>query len=89
MPSPGDLPYPRIKPGSPALWGDTLSSEPPGKPINPKWFLKTQTGLGKTFFFLNFTPCFGQYLYTFLTMNIQKLIDLLITHKKRVQLSHF
>ena len=30
--SPGDLPDPRIKPGSPALQTDSLPSEPPGKP---------------------------------------------------------
>ena len=29
--SPGDLPDPGIKPGSPALQADTLTSEPPGK----------------------------------------------------------
>ena len=28
FPSPGDLPDPRIKPGSPALQADSLSSEP-------------------------------------------------------------
>ena len=32
FPSPGDLPNPGIKPGSPALQTDTLPSEPPGKP---------------------------------------------------------
>ena len=31
--SPGDLSNPGIKPGSPALKADALSSEPPGKPI--------------------------------------------------------
>ena len=30
-PSPGDLPNPGIKPGSPALKADALTSEPPGK----------------------------------------------------------
>ena len=30
-PSPGDLPDPGIKPGSPALQEDSLPSEPPGK----------------------------------------------------------
>ena len=30
-PSPGDLPNPGIKPGSPALQADTLLSEQPGK----------------------------------------------------------
>ena len=29
FPSPGDLPNPGIKPGSPALEADTLTSEPP------------------------------------------------------------
>ena len=32
FPSPGDLPNPRIEPGSPALQAGSLSSEPPGKP---------------------------------------------------------
>ena len=32
FPSPGDLPDPGIKPGSPALQVDSLLSEPPGKP---------------------------------------------------------
>ena len=31
FPSPGDLPYPRINSGSPALQADALLSEPPGK----------------------------------------------------------
>ena len=32
FPSPGDLPDPGIKPWSPTLQADTLTSEPPGKP---------------------------------------------------------
>ena len=36
FPSPGDLPNPGIKPGSPALQTDDLPSEPLGKPINNK-----------------------------------------------------
>ena len=32
FPSPGDLPHPGIEPGSPSLWADALTSEPPGKP---------------------------------------------------------
>ena len=31
FPSPGDLPDPGIKPGSPAFQADALLSEPPGK----------------------------------------------------------
>ena len=34
FPSPGDLPDPEIKPGSPSLQTDTLPSKPPGKPRN-------------------------------------------------------
>ena len=33
LPSPGDLPDPGIKPGSPTLQADTLPSEQPGKPL--------------------------------------------------------
>ena len=33
FPSPGDLPDPGIKPGSPALQADSLPVEPPGKPL--------------------------------------------------------
>ena len=33
FPSPGELPEPRIEPGSPSLQADALTSEPPGKPI--------------------------------------------------------
>ena len=32
FPSPGGLPNPGIKPGSPALQEDSLLPEPPGKP---------------------------------------------------------
>ena len=31
--SPGDLPDPGSEPGSITLWADSLSSEPPGKPL--------------------------------------------------------
>ena len=37
FPSPGDLPDPGIKPGSPELQADSLPSEtPPGKPIKER-----------------------------------------------------
>ena len=36
FPSPGDLPDPGIEPRSPTLQADTLTSEPPGKPLNIK-----------------------------------------------------
>ena len=35
FPSPGDLPNPGIEPGSPALYADTLLSEPQGKSPSP------------------------------------------------------
>ena len=40
FPSPGDLPKPGIKPGSPALQADVLTSELPGKPNNGRIRLK-------------------------------------------------
>ena len=37
FPSPGNLPYPGIKPTSPALAGEFFTTELPGKPtLNPK-----------------------------------------------------
>ena len=41
-PSPGDLPNPGIKPGSPALQADALSSEPPGRGYKPHLILLSQ-----------------------------------------------
>ena len=35
FPSPGDLPNPRVEPGSSALHADSLPSEPPGNPGSP------------------------------------------------------
>ena len=43
FPSPGDLPDPRIEPGSPTLEADALTSEPPGKPHSTAVF---PVGLG-------------------------------------------
>ena len=40
FPSPGDLPDPGIKPGSPTLHTDALPSKPPGKSIITKGILK-------------------------------------------------
>ena len=38
FPSPGDLPVPGIKPGSPTFQADALLSEPPGKPLEQRLF---------------------------------------------------
>ena len=35
FPSPGDLPDLGMEPRSPALWADSLPTEPPGKPQYP------------------------------------------------------
>ena len=37
FPSPGDLPDPGIKAGSPTLQAASLPSEPPGKPLKNMW----------------------------------------------------
>ena len=40
FPSPGDLPTPGIKPRSPTLQADALTSAPPGKPLNKSHYLE-------------------------------------------------
>ena len=45
FPSPGDLPNPGIKPGSPALQAEALPSEPPGK--SPKLDKKYKKSIKK------------------------------------------
>ena len=45
FPSPGDPPYPGVKPRSPALQVDSLPSEPPGKPSNFWWYLRAIANL--------------------------------------------
>ena len=44
FPPPGDLPDPRIEPGSPTLQVDSLESEPPGKPLNKVGCLVSMEG---------------------------------------------
>ena len=49
----GDLPNPGIKPGSPALQGDSLPTEPPGKPIyNTHIYMKFFKSVNKATQFL-------------------------------------
>ena len=50
FPSPGDLPNPGIKPRSPALQADALTSQPPGKPF---WV----RGKLLAFYWYNLTKC--------------------------------
>ena len=47
FPSPGDLPKPGIKPGSPAFQANALSSETPGKPLNLTQMTIISTTVGK------------------------------------------
>ena len=64
FPSPGDLPYPEIEPGSPALQADSLPFEPPGKlkahhNQQLKTFLKCLKEFKKAQFFLKFPSSLG------------------------------
>ena len=47
FPSPGDLPDPEIKPGSPTLQADSLLSESPGKPNSKDMNLSKLWEIGK------------------------------------------
>ena len=55
FPSPGDLPDPGIKPGSPALEADTLTSEPPGKEIESKYLTMHQTASNTELYDMKFS----------------------------------
>ena len=48
FPSPGDLPNPGIKPGSPTLHADALLSEPLGKPMRLRGSGKLEIEAGQT-----------------------------------------
>ena len=62
FPSPGDLPQPGIKAGSPALQADSEPFELPGKPIYlPNPLLKDKLFLA----FNYYKPCLSKYLLTF------------------------
>ena len=47
FPSPGDLPSPGIKPGSPTLAGRFFTAEPPGKPKDTEQIAKKEKKNGK------------------------------------------
>ena len=46
FPSPGDLPDPGIKPGSPALEADTLTSEPQGYIYIAEGYIRPEKRIG-------------------------------------------
>ena len=78
--SPGDLPDPGIKPGSPALEADALTSEPPGEDLessklSPKTTSLTQKSL--LTFLGNFTPLNPIWeTYKFIDSFILKTVEL-------------
>ena len=49
FPSPGDIPHPGIKPSSPALEADTLTSEPPGKTRQRRIFYTDKWSIQKEY----------------------------------------
>ena len=59
FPSPGDLPNPRIEPGSPALQADSLPPEPPGKPV----VLPQQRHIYVVFCDRIFSTVFAKFIY--------------------------
>ena len=67
FPSPGNLANPEIKPGSPALWADTLPFEPPGNPLIPVQCLLI-------FFLVDFSEeCMCQRYLTCIFSSVQSL----------------
>ena len=57
IPSPGDLPNPRIEPGSPALEAGSLLSEPPGKPWSLEPTLKSKVSHQNVHLWMQNDPC--------------------------------
>ena len=57
FPSPGDLPNPGIKPGSPALQADSLPSVPPEKPTCSHYFQLKKTNMKQTETSLKISLC--------------------------------
>ena len=67
FPSPGDLPNPGIKPRSPTLQADALTSEPPGKPQHSvRYYNKSRNDLSIQEnvhrFYANMTPFYNKKL---------------------------
>ena len=64
FPSPEDLPDPGIKPRSPAMQADALSSEPPGKSyIMPIRHIMSQMPMFYSFLWLNNIPAYMCVIY--------------------------
>ena len=61
FPSPGDLPDPGIKPGSPALQAESLLSEPLGTPLLKQGYHKLTCSMFQGYLLLPpLTPSYGQ-----------------------------
>ena len=77
FPSPGDLPNPGIKPGSPTLQADSSLSEPPGKPLQGQTCLLFKVSLD--FLLLPSNPLWWKghhFSFSFLVLVLESLIDL-------------
>ena len=69
-PSPGDLPDPGIKPGSPALQADSLPSEPQGK---PQWSVRKTKSQASSDYSQKNTKIMNVYLHISLHTGDHKL----------------
>ena len=80
LPSPGDLPNPGIKPGSPALQADALPSDPPGKHHTRIWH--------HYWLFMLHIP--SLWLIYFVTESLYLLVPLIyFTYNSTTSLCHF
>ena len=78
FPSPGDLPDPGIKPRSPALQADALTSEPPGKPSSlQRGMFKVNNimGLGRKYPRCIIVHVFFTYIQKLVFLNLNKQIS--------------
>ena len=91
-PSPGNLPNPRIKTGSPALQVDSLPSEPPGRPMCSQVSYDSVTGSISLPFGCSLTKlilfCFDFIIYLFLTGGIIALQYCAGFWHTSIQISH-
>ena len=75
FPSPGDHPGPGIKPRSPVLQADALTSEPPGKPIDLQIFILSKPSEKDKGYHLYVESIKKKYKWTYL-QNRNRLTDI-------------
>ena len=80
FPSPGDLSNPGIEPGSPALQADTLSSEPPGKPLEYITLYLMSCSYKNTCIFKIISICIFIYMFsgTFKNLTIRPAVCFIV-----------